>query len=104
MLYTCMTLTSPSLHQLPWPGYQSRFAMDPRIMSHQAAMAAYNLNLRPAASRTSPVLYGFNHPSPLGLNQQPTSEKELLQEPSGNGKTTDKCITKKNVFSLVVLG
>uniref|UniRef100_A0A671SZF0 Probable helicase with zinc finger domain n=1 Tax=Sinocyclocheilus anshuiensis TaxID=1608454 RepID=A0A671SZF0_9TELE len=70
---------------LPWPGYQSRFAMDPRIMSHQAAMAAYNLNLRPAASRTSPVLYGFNHPSPLGLNQQPTSEKELLQEPSGNG-------------------
>uniref|UniRef100_A0A673JW27 Probable helicase with zinc finger domain n=1 Tax=Sinocyclocheilus rhinocerous TaxID=307959 RepID=A0A673JW27_9TELE len=70
---------------LPWPGYQSRFAMDPRIMSHQAAMAAYNLNLRPAASRTSPVLYGFSHPSPLGLNQQPTSEKELLQEPSGNG-------------------
>uniref|UniRef100_A0A672QLB2 Probable helicase with zinc finger domain n=1 Tax=Sinocyclocheilus grahami TaxID=75366 RepID=A0A672QLB2_SINGR len=71
---------------LPWPGYQSRFAMDPRIMSHQAAMATYNLNLRPAASRTSPVLYGFSHPSPLGLNQQPTSEKELLQEPSGNGK------------------
>uniref|UniRef100_A0A671KBS5 Probable helicase with zinc finger domain n=1 Tax=Sinocyclocheilus anshuiensis TaxID=1608454 RepID=A0A671KBS5_9TELE len=71
---------------LPWPGYQSRFAVDPRIMSHQAAMAAYNLNLRPAASRTSPVLYGFSHQSPLGLNQQPTSEKELLQEPSGNGK------------------
>uniref|UniRef100_A0A671KDJ6 Probable helicase with zinc finger domain n=1 Tax=Sinocyclocheilus anshuiensis TaxID=1608454 RepID=A0A671KDJ6_9TELE len=70
---------------LPWPGYQSRFAVDPRIMSHQAAMAAYNLNLRPAASRTSPVLYGFSHQSPLGLNQQPTSEKELLQEPSGNG-------------------
>uniref|UniRef100_A0A8C2IE76 Probable helicase with zinc finger domain n=1 Tax=Cyprinus carpio TaxID=7962 RepID=A0A8C2IE76_CYPCA len=71
---------------LPWAGYQSRFAMDPRIMSHQAAMAAYNLNLRPAASRTSPVLYGFNHPSPLGMNQQPSSEKELLQETSGNGK------------------
>uniref|UniRef100_A0A8C1N6P1 Probable helicase with zinc finger domain n=1 Tax=Cyprinus carpio TaxID=7962 RepID=A0A8C1N6P1_CYPCA len=70
---------------LPWAGYQSRFAMDPRIMSHQAAMAAYNLNLRPAASRTSPVLYGFNHPSPLGMNQQPSSEKELLQETSGNG-------------------
>uniref|UniRef100_A0A8C1XD63 Probable helicase with zinc finger domain n=1 Tax=Cyprinus carpio TaxID=7962 RepID=A0A8C1XD63_CYPCA len=70
---------------LPWTGYQSRFAVDPRIMSHQAAMAAYNLNLRPAASRTSPVLYGFSHPSPLGLNQQPSSEKELLQEPSGNG-------------------
>ncbi|KAA0705294.1 Zinc finger domain [Triplophysa tibetana] len=68
---------------LPWPGYQSRFAMDPRIMSHQAAMAAY---LRPAANRTSPVLYGFSHPSPLGLNQQANTDKELLQEPSGNGK------------------
>lgn len=56
--------------------------MDPRIMSHQAAMAAY---LRPAANRTSPVLYGFSHPSPLGLNQQPNTDKELLQEPSGNG-------------------
>ncbi|NP_998431.1 probable helicase with zinc finger domain [Danio rerio] len=69
---------------LPWAGYQSRFPMDPRIMSHQAAM--YNLNLRPAASRTSPVLYGFSHASPLGLNQQQNTEKELLQEPSGNGK------------------
>ncbi|XP_067314224.1 probable helicase with zinc finger domain isoform X5 [Pseudorasbora parva] len=71
---------------LPWPGYQSRFAVDPRVVSHQAAMAAYNLNLRSPAPRASPVLYGFNHPSPLGLNQQPTSEKDLLQEPSGNGK------------------
>ncbi|XP_051994990.1 probable helicase with zinc finger domain isoform X1 [Xyrauchen texanus] len=70
---------------LPWAGYQSRFAMDPRIMSHQAAMAAYNLNLRPPASRASPVLYGFSHPSPLGINQQST-DKEVLQEPSGNGK------------------
>uniref|UniRef100_A0A672S7Y2 Probable helicase with zinc finger domain n=1 Tax=Sinocyclocheilus grahami TaxID=75366 RepID=A0A672S7Y2_SINGR len=83
---------------LPWPGYQSRFAVDPRIMSHQAAMAAYNLNLRPAASRTSPVLYGFSHQSPLGLNQQPTSEKELLQEPSGNG-----IIHSTSVFILTIL-
>uniref|UniRef100_A0A671KC02 Probable helicase with zinc finger domain n=1 Tax=Sinocyclocheilus anshuiensis TaxID=1608454 RepID=A0A671KC02_9TELE len=83
---------------LPWPGYQSRFAVDPRIMSHQAAMAAYNLNLRPAASRTSPVLYGFSHQSPLGLNQQPTSEKELLQEPSGNG-----IIRSTSVFILTIL-
>uniref|UniRef100_A0A8C0YRR2 Probable helicase with zinc finger domain n=1 Tax=Cyprinus carpio carpio TaxID=630221 RepID=A0A8C0YRR2_CYPCA len=83
---------------LPWTGYQSRFAVDPRIMSHQAAMAAYNLNLRPAASRTSPVLYGFSHPSPLGLNQQPTSEKELLQEPSGNG-----IIRSTSVFILTIL-
>uniref|UniRef100_A0A673KMW3 C3H1-type domain-containing protein n=1 Tax=Sinocyclocheilus rhinocerous TaxID=307959 RepID=A0A673KMW3_9TELE len=83
---------------LPWPGYQSRFAVDPRIMSHQAAMAAYNLNLRPAASRTSPVLYGISHQSPLGLNQQPTSEKELLQEPSGNG-----IIRSTSVFILTIL-
>uniref|UniRef100_A0A8C1XD44 Probable helicase with zinc finger domain n=1 Tax=Cyprinus carpio TaxID=7962 RepID=A0A8C1XD44_CYPCA len=83
---------------LPWTGYQSRFAVDPRIMSHQAAMAAYNLNLRPAASRTSPVLYGFSHPSPLGLNQQPSSEKELLQEPSGNG-----IIRSTSVFILTIL-
>uniref|UniRef100_A0AAR2L770 Probable helicase with zinc finger domain n=1 Tax=Pygocentrus nattereri TaxID=42514 RepID=A0AAR2L770_PYGNA len=71
---------------LPWPSYQSRFAMDPRIMSHPATMAAYNLNLRPAASRASPVLYGLSQPSPLGLAQAPTADKELLQEPSGNGK------------------
>ncbi|KAI4903994.1 hypothetical protein NFI96_024214, partial [Prochilodus magdalenae] len=71
---------------LPWPGYQGRFAMDPRIMSHQAAMAAYNLNLRPPASRASPVLYGLSQPSPLGITQAPTADKELLQEPSGNGK------------------
>uniref|UniRef100_A0AAR2LR08 Probable helicase with zinc finger domain n=1 Tax=Pygocentrus nattereri TaxID=42514 RepID=A0AAR2LR08_PYGNA len=70
---------------LPWPSYQSRFAMDPRIMSHPATMAAYNLNLRPAASRASPVLYGLSQPSPLGLAQAPTADKELLQEPSGNG-------------------
>uniref|UniRef100_A0A4W4ED35 Probable helicase with zinc finger domain n=1 Tax=Electrophorus electricus TaxID=8005 RepID=A0A4W4ED35_ELEEL len=62
---------------LPWPGYQGRFAMDPRIMSHQAAMAAYNLNLRPAAaSRASPVLYGLGQPSAMGLGQPPAPDKE----------------------------
>uniref|UniRef100_A0A4W4E9T9 Probable helicase with zinc finger domain n=1 Tax=Electrophorus electricus TaxID=8005 RepID=A0A4W4E9T9_ELEEL len=72
---------------LPWPGYQGRFAMDPRIMSHQAAMAAYNLNLRPAAaSRASPVLYGLGQPSAMGLGQPPAPDKELLQEPGANGK------------------
>uniref|UniRef100_A0A4W4ED25 Probable helicase with zinc finger domain n=1 Tax=Electrophorus electricus TaxID=8005 RepID=A0A4W4ED25_ELEEL len=71
---------------LPWPGYQGRFAMDPRIMSHQAAMAAYNLNLRPAAaSRASPVLYGLGQPSAMGLGQPPAPDKELLQEPGANG-------------------
>ena len=41
------------LPQLPWPGYQSRFPMDPRLINHQAAMAAYNLNLRQPTSRAS---------------------------------------------------
>lgn len=59
--------------------------MDPRIMSHQAAMAAYNLNLRPAVSRASPVLYGLNQPSPLGIGQLPSTDKDLLQEPTANG-------------------
>ncbi|XP_076852956.1 putative helicase with zinc finger domain [Brachyhypopomus gauderio] len=75
------------LPQLPWPNYQGRFAMDPRIMSHQAAMAAYNLNLRPAAAnRASPVLYGLGQPSPMGLGQPPGPDKDLLQEPGTNGK------------------
>lgn len=54
-------------------------------MSHQAAMAAYNLNLRPAVSRASPVLYGLNQPSPLGIGQLPSTDKDLLQEPTANG-------------------
>lgn len=29
---------------VPWTGYQGRFAVDPRILTHQAAMA-YNMNL-----------------------------------------------------------
>uniref|UniRef100_A0AAR2L521 Probable helicase with zinc finger domain n=1 Tax=Pygocentrus nattereri TaxID=42514 RepID=A0AAR2L521_PYGNA len=83
---------------LPWPSYQSRFAMDPRIMSHPATMAAYNLNLRPAASRASPVLYGLSQPSPLGLAQAPTADKELLQEPSGNGTVVSALAPFTNVI------
>ena len=71
--------------------------MDPRIMSHQAAMAAYNLNLRPPASRASPVLYGLSQPSPLGITQAPTADKELLQEPSGNGTVLTAVAVKKHV-------
>lgn len=48
-------------------------------------MAAYNLNLRPAVSRASPVLYGLNQPSPLGIGQLPSTDKDLLQEPTANG-------------------
>ncbi|KAM9456834.1 putative helicase with zinc finger domain isoform 2-T2 [Clarias gariepinus] len=79
-------MVMPMSLPLPWAGYQNRFAMDPRIMSHQAAMAAYNLNLRPAVSRASPVLYGLNQPSPLGIGQLPSTDKDLLQEPTANGK------------------
>ncbi|XP_036395751.1 probable helicase with zinc finger domain [Megalops cyprinoides] len=70
---------------LPWPGYQGRFAMDPRIMGHQAAMA-YNMNLLQAHNRGSPIPYGVSHPSPLGVGQQSTPDKELLPEASRNGK------------------
>ncbi|XP_058266742.1 probable helicase with zinc finger domain isoform X2 [Hemibagrus wyckioides] len=79
-------MVMPMSLPLPWPGYQNRFAMDPRIMSHPAAMAAYNLNLRPPVSRASPVLYGLNQPSPLGIGQLPSTDKDLLQEPTANGK------------------
>uniref|UniRef100_A0A6Q2Z1W4 Probable helicase with zinc finger domain n=1 Tax=Esox lucius TaxID=8010 RepID=A0A6Q2Z1W4_ESOLU len=72
---------------LPWPGYQNRFAMDPRIMSHQAAMA-YNLNLLQAQNRGSPIPYGgVTHPSPLGVGQQTSPDKELQAESIRNGTT-----------------
>uniref|UniRef100_A0A674BW50 Probable helicase with zinc finger domain n=1 Tax=Salmo trutta TaxID=8032 RepID=A0A674BW50_SALTR len=70
---------------LPWPGYQNRFAMDPRIMSHQAAMA-YNLNLLQAQNRGSPIPYGgVAHPSPLGMGQQTSPDKELQADSTRNG-------------------
>ncbi|KAJ8283665.1 hypothetical protein COCON_G00025150 [Conger conger] len=69
---------------LPWPGYQGRF-VDPRLMSHPAAMA-YNMNLLQAQNRGSPVPYGVSHPSPLGVGQQTSPDKELLPEASRNGK------------------
>uniref|UniRef100_A0A8C6U683 Probable helicase with zinc finger domain n=1 Tax=Neogobius melanostomus TaxID=47308 RepID=A0A8C6U683_9GOBI len=69
---------------LPWPGYQNRFAVDPRIMNHPAAMA-YNLNLLQAPNRGSPVPYpGVAHPSPLGIGQ-PSPDKEVQAEPIRNG-------------------
>lgn len=62
--------------QLPWPGYQNRFAVDPRLMGHPAAMA-YNFNLLQAQNRGSPVPYGgVAHPSPLGVGQH-SPDKEL---------------------------
>uniref|UniRef100_A0A8C5HCT5 Probable helicase with zinc finger domain n=1 Tax=Gouania willdenowi TaxID=441366 RepID=A0A8C5HCT5_GOUWI len=69
---------------LPWPGYQNRFAVDPRMMSHPAAMA-YNFNLLQPQNRSSPVPYsGVAHPSPLGMGQ-PSPDKELHADPIRNG-------------------
>ncbi|XP_023676139.1 probable helicase with zinc finger domain isoform X1 [Paramormyrops kingsleyae] len=70
---------------LPWPGYQSRFAVDPRLVNHPAAVA-YGMNLLQAHSRGSPVPYGVGHTSPLGPCQQSSPDKELQPEISRNGK------------------
>uniref|UniRef100_A0A3Q3MFM7 Helicase with zinc finger n=1 Tax=Mastacembelus armatus TaxID=205130 RepID=A0A3Q3MFM7_9TELE len=60
---------------LPWPGYQNRFAVDPRLMNHPATMA-YNFNLLQAQNRGSPIPYGgVAHPS-LSMGQ-PSPDKEL---------------------------
>ncbi|XP_077460409.1 putative helicase with zinc finger domain [Stigmatopora argus] len=70
---------------LPWPGYQNRFAVDPRFMSHQAAMA-YNFNFLQAQNRGSPVpCGGVVHPSPLGVGQQ-SPETDLQSDTVRNGK------------------
>uniref|UniRef100_A0A8C6NM02 Probable helicase with zinc finger domain n=1 Tax=Nothobranchius furzeri TaxID=105023 RepID=A0A8C6NM02_NOTFU len=73
---------------LPWPGYQNRFAVDPRIMNHPAAMA-YNLNLLQPQNQGSPVPYSaVTHPSPLGMGQ-PSPEKELQADSVRNGGDLD---------------
>uniref|UniRef100_A0A3Q2YQU4 Probable helicase with zinc finger domain n=1 Tax=Hippocampus comes TaxID=109280 RepID=A0A3Q2YQU4_HIPCM len=70
---------------LPWPSYQNRFAVDPRIMSHQAAMA-YNFNLLQAQNRGSPIpCSGVVHPSPLGVGQ-PSPDTDLQSDAIRNGK------------------
>uniref|UniRef100_A0A8C9YG57 Probable helicase with zinc finger domain n=1 Tax=Sander lucioperca TaxID=283035 RepID=A0A8C9YG57_SANLU len=66
---------------LPWPGYQNRFAVDPRIMSHPAAVA-YNFNLLQAQNRGSPIPYSGVAP-PLGMGQ-PSPDKELQADPIRN--------------------
>ncbi|XP_066470056.1 probable helicase with zinc finger domain isoform X2 [Tiliqua scincoides] len=66
---------------VPWTGYQSRFAVDPRIITHQAAMA-YNVNLLQAHGRGSPIPYGLGHHSPVSIGQQQLqhSDKEQLEQ------------------------
>ncbi|XP_006886330.1 PREDICTED: probable helicase with zinc finger domain isoform X2 [Elephantulus edwardii] len=74
---------------VPWTGYQGRFAVDPRIITHQAAMA-YNMNLLQTHGRGSPIPYGLGHHPPVSIGQPPTQnhhqEKEL-HEQNRNGKT-----------------
>ncbi|XP_040100305.1 probable helicase with zinc finger domain [Oryx dammah] len=72
---------------VPWTGYQGRFAVDPRIITHQAAMA-YNMNLLQTHGRGSPIPYGLGHhpPASVGPPQNQHQEKDP-HEQSRNGKT-----------------
>ncbi|NWI26165.1 HELZ helicase, partial [Sula dactylatra] len=72
---------------VPWTGYQGRFAVDPRIITHQAAMA-YNMNLLQAHGRGSPIPYGLGHHSPVSIGQQQQLQHQDKEqhEQSRNGK------------------
>ncbi|KAJ7416845.1 hypothetical protein WISP_68213 [Willisornis vidua] len=72
---------------VPWTGYQGRFAVDPRLITHQAAMA-YNMNLLQAHGRGSPIPYGLGHHSPVNMAQQQLQHQDKEQlEQSRNGKS-----------------
>ncbi|KFP58549.1 putative helicase with zinc finger domain, partial [Cathartes aura] len=73
---------------VPWTGYQGRFAVDPRIITHQAAMA-YNMNLLQAHGRGSPIPYGLGHHSPVSIGQQQQLQHQDKEqhEQSRNGKS-----------------
>ncbi|XP_060058592.1 probable helicase with zinc finger domain isoform X2 [Erinaceus europaeus] len=72
---------------VPWTGYQGRFAVDPRIITHQAAMA-YNMNLLQTHGRASPAPYGLGHHPPVSIGQaQHQLQEKELHEQSRNGKS-----------------
>lgn len=72
---------------VPWTGYQGRFAVDPRIITHQAAMA-YNMNLLQTHGRRSPIPYGLGHHPPVSIGQPQTQHPEKDQhEQNRNGKS-----------------
>ncbi|XP_055264762.1 probable helicase with zinc finger domain isoform X5 [Moschus berezovskii] len=72
---------------VPWTGYQGRFAVDPRIITHQAAMA-YNMNLLQTHGRGSPIPYGLGHHPPVSVGQPQNQHQEKDQhEQSRNGKS-----------------
>uniref|UniRef100_A0A8C9A8D1 Probable helicase with zinc finger domain n=1 Tax=Prolemur simus TaxID=1328070 RepID=A0A8C9A8D1_PROSS len=71
---------------VPWTGYQGRFAVDPRIITHQAAMA-YNMNLLQTHGRGSPIPYGLGHHPPVSIGQPQNPHQEKDQhEQNRNGK------------------
>lgn len=70
---------------VPWTGYQGRFAVDPRIITHQAAMA-YNMNLLQTHGRGSPIPYGLGHHPPVSIGQPQSQHPEKDQhEQNRNG-------------------
>uniref|UniRef100_A0A2K5I4S5 C3H1-type domain-containing protein n=1 Tax=Colobus angolensis palliatus TaxID=336983 RepID=A0A2K5I4S5_COLAP len=72
---------------VPWTGYQGRFAVDPRIITHQAAMA-YNMNLLQTHGRGSPIPYGLGHHPPVSIGQPQNQHQEKDQhEQNRNGKS-----------------
>ncbi|KAM7067154.1 putative helicase with zinc finger domain isoform 2-T5 [Molossus nigricans] len=72
---------------VPWTGYQGRFAVDPRIITHQAAMA-YNMNLLQTHGRGSPIPYGLGHHPPVSIGQPQNQHQEKDQhEQHRNGKS-----------------
>ncbi|XP_005402209.1 PREDICTED: probable helicase with zinc finger domain isoform X2 [Chinchilla lanigera] len=72
---------------VPWTGYQGRFAVDPRLLTHQAAMA-YNMNLLQTHGRRSPIHYGLGHHPPVSIGQPPNQHPEKDQhEQNRSGKT-----------------
>ncbi|KAM4691302.1 putative helicase with zinc finger domain [Rhinophrynus dorsalis] len=74
---------------VPWPGYQGRFSVDPRLMTHPAM--AYNMNLLQAHGRGSPIPFGLGHHSPVNVGPQQQAplqypDKEQ-HEQARNGKS-----------------
>ncbi|KAJ8787015.1 hypothetical protein J1605_023270 [Eschrichtius robustus] len=87
---------------VPWTGYQGRFAVDPRIITHQAAMA-YNMNLLQTHGRGSPIPYGLGHHPPVSIGQTQNQHQEKDQhEQSRNGESLCcSCVPKLMVCQVV---
>ncbi|MEQ2185730.1 hypothetical protein GOODEAATRI_021260 [Goodea atripinnis] len=98
ILYVPAVYGGNMVMSMPLPvGYQNRFAVDPRIMSHPAAVA-YNLNLLQPQNRGSPIPYsGVTHPSPLGM-AQPSPEKDLQADLARNDSQADGLVGFPNAL------